>query len=140
MVLQQTYPDDRNRVQQVVENAARDGKDFDVKYRISIPNGSIKHLRAIARVPNTSAGDLEYVGAVTDITAAKEAEDKLRQSEVELRQILDFAQQHVAVLEHDRDRTRLDANQAVSITSVLPLTSGGTPIVARITTQMIGNV
>ena len=45
------------------------------------------------------------------VTAAKQAEDKIRQSESELRQILDFAPQHVAVL--GPDRTRLYVNQAV---------------------------
>jgi formate hydrogenlyase transcriptional activator len=60
-----------------------------------------------------SSANLEYVGAVTDVTATKQAEDTIRQSEMELRQILDFAPQHVAVLGHDRDRTRLYANQTV---------------------------
>jgi PAS domain S-box-containing protein len=113
LVLQQVHPDDRDFVQQVVEDAARDGKDFDVKYRINIPNGSIKHVHAIARASNSSEGNLEYVGAVTDVTAAKQAEDKIRQSEMELRQILDFAPQCVAVLGPDRDRARLYTNQTM---------------------------
>jgi len=31
-----------------------------------------------------TSGNLEYVGAVTDITAAKQAEEKIRLSEMEL--------------------------------------------------------
>lgn len=46
----------------------------------------------------TSPDSPQYVGAVTDITAAKLAEEKLRLSERELRQVLDLAPQHVAVL------------------------------------------
>jgi PAS domain S-box-containing protein len=45
-----------------------------------------------------------------DVTAVKEAEDKIRESEGELRQILDFAPQHVGVLGPDRER--LYVNQA----------------------------
>jgi len=45
-------------------------------------------------------------------TSAKKAEEKIRQSESELRQILDFAPQHVYVLGPDPDATRLYANQA----------------------------
>ena len=45
-------------------------------------------------------------------TSAKKAEERIRQSESELRQILDFAPQHVYVLGPDPDATRLYANQA----------------------------
>jgi PAS domain S-box-containing protein len=45
-------------------------------------------------------------------SAAKEAEEKIRQGEIELRQILDIAPQHVYVLEADPSAPRLYANQA----------------------------
>ncbi len=45
-------------------------------------------------------------------TSTKKAEEKTRQSESELRQILDFAPQHVYVLGPDPDAARLYANQA----------------------------
>jgi formate hydrogenlyase transcriptional activator len=48
--------------------------------------------------------------ACEDITERRSAEEKLRQQEVELRQILDLAPQHVAVLGPDRGRLYL--NQA----------------------------
>jgi PAS domain S-box-containing protein len=76
-----------------------------------MPDGSVKYLHVIARVLEPSAGNLEFVGAVTDVTAAKQAEEKIRQSEMELRQILDFAPQQVAVL--GPDNTRLYVNQAM---------------------------
>jgi PAS domain S-box-containing protein len=60
----------------------------------------------------TSSGDLEFVGAGTDVTAAKLAEEKILQSESELRQILDVAPQHVYVLGPDPDTKRLYVNQA----------------------------
>ena len=46
-----------------------------------------------------------------DVTDRKQAEDNIRQSENELRQILDFAPQQVAVL--GPDRTRIYSNQAM---------------------------
>src|SRR5580704_3360078 len=45
-------------------------------------------------------------------SAAKEAEEKVRQGESELRQILDLAPQHVYVLQADPSATRLYANRA----------------------------
>jgi PAS domain S-box-containing protein len=47
-----------------------------------------------------------------DVTAAKEAEDKIRQSERELRQVLDLTPQHVAVV--GPERSRHQAGQYVS--------------------------
>jgi PAS domain S-box-containing protein len=113
LVFQRIHPDDRDRVQQILDQATSEKTDFDFEHRLLMPDGSVKYLHLIARASNTSSDGLEYVGAVTDITAAKQAEHKIRQNELELRQILNYAPQHVAVLGHDRDRTRLYANQAV---------------------------
>jgi PAS domain S-box-containing protein len=113
LVFQRIHPDDRVRVEQALDRATNERADFDFEHRLLMPDGSVKHLHAIGRVSRTSFGNLEYVGAVTDVTAAKKAEDKIRQSEMELRQILDFAPPYVAVLGPDSDRTRLYANQTM---------------------------
>src|SRR6266404_4195000 len=113
LVFQRIHPEDRDFVQQAIERAVNEKTDFDVEHRLQMPDGSVKHLHAVARTSKTSSGNLEFVGAVTDVTAAKHAEEKVRQSEMELRQLLDFAPQCVAVLGPDRDRTRLYTNQAM---------------------------
>jgi PAS domain S-box-containing protein len=113
LVFQRIHPEDRDFVQQAIEHAVNEKTDFDVEHRLQMPDGSVKHLHAVARTSKTSSGNLEFVGAVTDVTAAKHAEEKVRQSEMELRQLLDFAPQYVAVLGPDRDRTRLYTNQAM---------------------------
>src|SRR6266851_3716161 len=77
------------------------------------PTEAVKHLHAIGHPVVNEKGDLvEFVGTVIDVTAAKQAEEKIRQSESELRQILELAPQHVYVLGSDPDRTHLYANQA----------------------------
>ncbi|HTF65983.1 MAG TPA: PAS domain-containing protein, partial [Edaphobacter sp.] len=108
LIFQRIHPDDRDLVQQAIDHATNEKPEFDIEHRLLMPDGSVKHVHVVA-----SSGDLEFVGVVTDVTTAKQAEDKIRRSELELRQILDFAPQHVAVLGPDRDRTRLYANQAV---------------------------
>jgi PAS domain S-box-containing protein len=110
-VLERIHPDDRDYVQQTIDRATHQRTDFDIEYRLLRPDGSVKYLHVLARALESPSGDLEYVGAVTDITAAKQAEDKIRQNEMELRQILDFAPQLVAVM--GLDNTGLYANQAV---------------------------
>jgi PAS domain S-box-containing protein len=113
LVVHRIHPDDRDLVKQTFDRAAETRSDLDFEHRLLMPDGSVKHLHIIARASNTSSGNLEFAGAVTDVTAAKQAEDKIRQSEMELRQILDLAPQYVAVLGPDRDRTRLYTNQTM---------------------------
>jgi PAS domain S-box-containing protein len=111
-VLQRVHPEDAALVQGTIDRVSKDGKDFDVEHRLLMPDGSVKYVRVVAHALRDESGSIEFVGAVTDISAAKQAEDRIRQSERELGQILDFAPQQVAVLGPDRDRTRLYTNQA----------------------------
>jgi PAS domain S-box-containing protein len=109
-VFQRIHPDYRERVQQALDHAIHENIDFDIEHRLLMPAGGVKHIHVLVRALKTSPGNLEYVGAVTDVTAAKQAEGKIRESERELRQILDFAPQQVAVL--GPDHSRLYVNQA----------------------------
>lgn len=84
LVVERTHPDDRGAVQSTVDQAARDRNDFEHEYRLLMPDGSVKHLHALARATINASGSLEFVGAVTDVTAAKQAEQRLRRSEAYL--------------------------------------------------------
>src|SRR6516225_9280399 len=84
LIVQLTHPEDRADVQAVVDRAAREHEDFEHEYRLLLPDGSLKHLHALARATINRAGNLEFVGAVTDITVAKQAEQRLRRSEAYL--------------------------------------------------------
>jgi PAS domain S-box-containing protein len=83
-IVQRTLPDDRAAVQQTVEQASSDGKDFDHEYRLLMPDDSVKYVHAVARAAQDTCGSIEFIGAITDVTAAKEAERKLRRSEAYL--------------------------------------------------------
>src|SRR5713226_1527001 len=84
LVFQRIHPDDRDRVQQALDHATNEKTDFDIEHRLLMPDGSVKYLRVLARALEPSSGNLEYVGAVTDVTAAKQAEQTLRESEAYL--------------------------------------------------------
>jgi PAS domain S-box-containing protein len=101
MVLQRIHPDDRDLVHQTLDRASEARVDFDLEHRLLMPDGSVKHLHVSARVLTTSSGNLEFVGAVTDVTAAKQAEEKSRQDEHELRRITDAIPQVIVVLNPD---------------------------------------
>ena len=91
MVVQRTHPDDRAAVQQTIDRAARDGKDFDHEYRLLMPDGSVTHVHAVAHAVKDASGNVEFVGAVTDVTAAKRAEEALRESELRFRDYAETA-------------------------------------------------
>ncbi|WP_024521041.1 PAS domain S-box protein [Bradyrhizobium sp. Tv2a-2] len=83
-VIERTHPEDRAAVQEIIDQALRGHKDFEHEYRLLMPDGSVKHLHALARATITASGDVEFIGAVTDITAAKQVEQQLRRSEAYL--------------------------------------------------------
>jgi formate hydrogenlyase transcriptional activator len=103
-VLQRVHPEDRPLVQEQIDRASRGGEGCHVECRLLLPDDSVKHVRIVAHASKNESGSIEFIGAVMDITATEQAEEKIRQSEMELRQILDFAPQYVAVLGPDRDR------------------------------------
>ena len=88
-IIQRTHPDDRAAVQETIEDASSNGKDFDHEHRLLMPDGSVKYVHAVARAARDASGSVKFVGAVTDITAAKETEQKLRHSEDHLRLVID---------------------------------------------------
>jgi PAS domain S-box-containing protein len=84
LILPRIHPDDRDLVRQTLDRACEAKADFDLEHRLLMPVGSVKHLHVLARALTNSSGNLEFVGAVTDITAAKQAEEALRRSEAYL--------------------------------------------------------
>ena len=71
-------------MQQTIDRASEARANLDFEHRLLMPDGSVKYLHILARALETSSGDLEYVGAVTDVTAAKRTEETLRESEAYL--------------------------------------------------------
>jgi PAS domain S-box-containing protein len=84
LIAQRTHPEDRAAVQQTIERAAADGNDFDHEYRLLMPDGSVKYVHAVAHAARDASGSIEFVGAITDVTVAREVERKLRRSEAYL--------------------------------------------------------
>jgi PAS domain S-box-containing protein len=83
-IVQRTHPEDRAAVQETIDRASRDGEDFDHEYRLLMPDGVVKYVHAVARAEKDASGGVAFVGAVTDVTAARETERKLRRSEAYL--------------------------------------------------------
>ena len=111
LVLQRVHPDDKAFVRQVIDRATQDGNDFDIDHRLLMPDKRVKYLHVTAHRRSDDSGNLEFIGAVRDVTAAKIAQHKLKQDEAELRQLINFVPEHVLVM--DANGTRLYENQAM---------------------------
>jgi PAS domain S-box-containing protein len=81
LILQRTHPEDRSSVQQLIERVTGEKQPFDYEQRLLLPDGSVKYLRVMGRPSRDPSGDSEFVGAVSDISEQKRAEEALRRSE-----------------------------------------------------------
>ena len=75
-ILQRTHPEDRALVQQIIDRALQERKDFDFEHRLLMPVGSVKYLRVVGHPATDESGSFEFVGAVTDISERKRAEEE----------------------------------------------------------------
>src|SRR6267378_3795624 len=78
-VLQRVHPEDAALVTQAVERAAREKQDFELEYRLVMPDGLVKHVHVVAHASGNASGQIEYVGAVMDVTEQHRAEGVLRE-------------------------------------------------------------
>jgi PAS domain S-box-containing protein len=84
LIIQRTHPADIARVRQLIDHASRDGKDWEIEHRLLMPDGSVRSVYVVARATTDEVGRPEFVGAIMDVSAAKQAEQELRQAQAEL--------------------------------------------------------
>src|SRR4029077_7386323 len=73
-LLQRIHPDDRAKAAEVLERTVRERTDYEMDWRIVLPDGAIKYIHAEGHPVFNSSGDLvESVGTVMDVTERKRA-------------------------------------------------------------------
>ena len=79
---QRIHPEDRATVTETFDKAVRGRADFEVDFRIALPDGTIKYIHGVGH-PVFDAADnpVEYVGTAVDVTERKRAEEELRARE-----------------------------------------------------------
>jgi PAS domain S-box-containing protein len=73
--LRSVHPEDRERVERDWRECVRTGKIFDDRYRIRTKGGSYRHYDVRAVPIERDGRIVEWVGACTDVTSQREAEE-----------------------------------------------------------------
>jgi PAS domain S-box-containing protein len=73
--LEAIHSDDRERVEAAWRECVRSGKVFDSRYRVRSRTGSYKHYDVRAVPIERDGKIIEWIGASTDVTAQREAEE-----------------------------------------------------------------
>ena len=73
--LQRIHPEDRAKWQGAIDRAIAETSDYEVEFRILLPEGTVKYIHTVGHPVLNGSGDLvEFVGSSTDITERKRAE------------------------------------------------------------------
>jgi PAS domain S-box-containing protein len=84
LLFKRFHPEDAATVQETIERALKDAKNLDFEHRVLMPNGSIKHVHVLAQPFKDRSGNVEFVGAVMDVTATKKAFEEIKALKDEL--------------------------------------------------------
>jgi PAS domain S-box-containing protein len=101
--------EDRERVIETFATAiGRDKGDFDVYYRLALPDGEIKHVRSVGRPVFDFSGDLlEYVGTTIDVTEQHESRAALESAFAEIKTLKDRLFDENILLKEEVDKASM---------------------------------
>jgi PAS domain S-box-containing protein len=91
------HPADLRAFDEKLDRAIQGKSDFEIDFRIVLPDGEVKHIHNLGHPRLNNAGELiEYIGTTMDVTeqvraraALEEAFAKIKKSEASLRTIID---------------------------------------------------
>jgi len=78
------HPEDLTLLQDMIERASSAASDFQYEHRLLMPDHSVKYLHMIAHGTRNEDGELEYIGAVQDVTNRQLSEEALGKARSEL--------------------------------------------------------
>src|SRR5437588_4296018 len=86
--LQRIHPADQAIWQDAINRAVSEKSEYDLEFRILLPDGAIKHIHTIGHPILSESGDLvQFFGSSTDVTERKRAEEALRQAQADLARV-----------------------------------------------------
>ena len=78
------HSEDLPSFNEMIERARSGVSDFEFEHRLRLPDNSVKYLRVVAHRARDQEGQLEYLGAVQDVTHRRHTEEALAKLRAEL--------------------------------------------------------
>lgn len=103
-VLERVHPDDLDVVRSALNGAKREGLPFSLEHRLLMPDRTTKFVKVVTRATSNHKGNLQFIGAVMDVSTQRRAHAELQRSELRYRHL--FSRMPIAL-------RQLDATQLV---------------------------
>jgi PAS domain S-box-containing protein len=86
--LERIHPEDRARWQSVLDRATAEKSDYEMEFKILLPDGTVRYIQTLGHPVLNEVGELiEFIGSSTDTTERKRAEEALRQAQADLARV-----------------------------------------------------
>src|SRR5207253_5339503 len=73
--LQRIHPEDRAKWQEATDRAIGEKSDYEVEFRILLPDGTVRYIRTVGHPVLSASGNVvQFVGSSIDVTERKRAE------------------------------------------------------------------
>ena len=106
------HPQHEPRYVEQMATAVRERTDWDIEYRLLLPDGTTRDIQSIAHPVFDSSGSLvEYVGMEVDATERKRTDEALRESEARFRTFVDHAADGFFLHDNEDQGRILDVNR-----------------------------
>ena len=86
LIATRIHPEDLSVFQEHIERSRRDGSDVQLEFRLQMPDGAVKYVHVAAHI-RVDHGQLEYIGAVQDVTERRSSEEALSRARSELSRV-----------------------------------------------------
>jgi PAS domain S-box-containing protein len=104
------HPDDLPRSNAEVQEALRDGTPFDTQFRIVLPSGEVRHIRAFGQVLTDRTGAKRMIGANYDVTDLTRLTEALAVSERRFRDVAETMSDWIWEIDLDMRYTYVGGN------------------------------
>jgi signal transduction histidine kinase len=78
------HSEDLSSFHEMIERAKSGVSEFECEHRLRLPDNSVKYLRVVAHRTRDQEGQMEYIGAVQDVTHRRHTEEALAKLRAEL--------------------------------------------------------
>jgi signal transduction histidine kinase len=84
LIAARTHPEDLPSFHEMIKRARGGVSAFEFEHRLRLPDNSVKYVRVVAHGTRDQEGQLEYIGAVQDVTHRRHTEEALAKLRAEL--------------------------------------------------------